>query len=144
MLEWRRLRSNPETRSLLERVDVMQQPAAVTDAIIFTWTAAAICRQFGACLWTRDVCGGGGGSEACVTAMFAAGCMPCYIAAKMTAVLPPTDTDFAFLLKRFAEESKLEARQLKLAAVAQLGLQPGEAPPCTTAPWRSSLWSTRL
>ena len=128
MLEWRRLRGDPETRHLLERVDIMQQPAAVMDAVIFTWVSEDLCRDYGACVWTRDVCGGGGGSEACTTAMFAAGCVPNYIAAKMTAVLQPTDTDFAFLVKRFAEEAKLEQRTRRNAALAQLGLEHKQAP----------------
>ena len=44
MLEWRRLRDNPETQHLLEKVDVMAQPAAVTDGVIFTWVAEDLCR----------------------------------------------------------------------------------------------------
>ena len=104
-------RDNPKTAHLLEKVDVMCQPAAVTDSIIFSWIAEDLAREYGATVWTRDVCGGAGGGESCRTAMFAAGSLGTYIAAKMTAVLQPTDTDFAFLLKRFADEYKLEQRQ---------------------------------
>ena len=93
------------TAHLLERVDVRSQPAAVTDAIIFTWVAEALCMEYGASIWTRDVCGGGGGSETCITAMCDAGCLPNYIAANVIAALQPTGTDFAFLLTRFAEEA---------------------------------------
>ena len=128
MVEWRQLKFDPKTAHLFEKVDVMQQPAAVTDSVIFTWIAEEQAETYGASLWTRDVCGGAGGGDACATAMFAAGQMANYIAAKMTAVLQPTDTDFAFLLKRFAEECKLQHRQEKLAALAQLGLEPGELP----------------
>ena len=94
--EWRAIRDNPKTAHLLQRVEVMAQPAAVTDSVIFTWVAESQAAEFGACLWTRDTCGGAGGGEACKTAMFCAGQIPNYIAAKMTAVLQPTDTDFAF------------------------------------------------
>ena len=37
MLEWRQLRDNPETAHLFEKLDVMQQPAAVTDSVVLKW-----------------------------------------------------------------------------------------------------------
>ena len=126
--EWRLIRGNPKTAHLLQRVEVMAQPAAVTDSVIFTWVAESQAEEFGACLWTRDTCGGAGGGEACRTAMFCAGQIPNYIAAKMTAVLQPTDTDFAFPLRRFAEESKLMQRLELMAALAQLKLDPVDLP----------------
>ena len=63
MLEYRRLRDNPKTAHLFEKVEVMQQPAAVTDSAIFTWVAEALAKTYGAPLWTRDVCGGAGGES---------------------------------------------------------------------------------
>ena len=128
MLEYRRLKFNPRTAHLFERLEVMQQPAAVTDSVIFNWIAEEQAAAFGATLWTRDVCGGAGGGDHCLSSMFAAGQLANYIAAKMAAVLQPTDTDFAFLLKRFAEESKLQQRQELMAALAQLDLEPSEVP----------------
>ena len=50
-------------------------------------------------------------------AMRLAGQVPAWIAGKMTAVLQITDTDFAFLMKCYAEEVKKEAR-VQLEAVA--------------------------
>ena len=68
MLERRRLRDEPKTAHLFEKLDVMQQPAAVTDSVIFQWITEDLAATYGATLWTRDVCGGAGGGEACTVA----------------------------------------------------------------------------
>ena len=128
MQDWRAIRDSPKTAHLLEKLEVMQQPSAVTDSVIFCWIAEAQAEAYGCSLWTRDVCGGAGGGEQCAAAMFAAGQLGNYIAAKMTAVLQPTDTDFAFLLKRYAEESKLQQRAELVAALAQLELEQSAVP----------------
>ena len=63
MAEWRKLRDNPKTAHLFEKVDVMQQPAAVTDSVIFGWITEDLAKTYGASMWTRDVCGGAGGGR---------------------------------------------------------------------------------
>ena len=67
-------------------------------------------RQYGATLWSRDSCGGGGKSIAGEKVSFGAQQMCHFIAGKMTSAMQVTDTDFAYRLKALATS---EGRKLK-------------------------------
>ena len=115
MVAWRKLRT--ERPYLFEGISLMQQPAAVVDSVITTWTIMEMALKYPCMLWQRDLSGGGGFSLQAKQAMKIAGQVPSWIAGKMTAVLQITDTDQAYLMKCYAEEVKREVR-LELEAVA--------------------------
>ena len=78
MLPWRKLRASaPE---LFTQISLMQQPAAVADSIITTWSVAELGRQFPITLWQRDMSGGGGFSVQAKQAMALSNQVPCWIA----------------------------------------------------------------
>ena len=57
MKPWRDLRAAcPE---LFEDITVMQQPAAVVDAVIMSWILEDLGEQFPCSIWQRDLSGGG-------------------------------------------------------------------------------------
>ena len=94
MQGWRDLRA--ARPNLFRFVEVMQQPAAVTDSLIHKWRVKSLMKQYGdAMLWVRDTCGGGGYAAVCRSVNYAGSQLTSWIAAKMTAALQPTDTDFA-------------------------------------------------
>jgi hypothetical protein len=115
MQAWRALRQ--ERPELLEGISVTQQPAAVVDSVITTWSIMEMAAKYPCMLWQRDLSGGGGFSSQAKQAMKIAGQVPTWIAGKMTPVLQITDTDFAFLMKSYAEEVKRDVR-VQLEAVA--------------------------
>ena len=117
MQAWRALRK--ERPELFEGISVMQQPAAVVDSVITTWSIMEMAMKYPCMLWQRDLSGGGGFSLQAKQAMKIAGQVPSWIAGKMTAVLQITDTDFAFLMKSYAEEVKREVRVQMEAVAAQ-------------------------
>ena len=58
MQAWVKLRS--ERPELFRRVEVMQQPAAVMDAVLFSWVLQSQAAQFPCSLWVRGLSGGVG------------------------------------------------------------------------------------
>ena len=117
MQAWRNLRKiRPD---LFEGVPVMQQPAAVADSVIATWSIMEMAAKYPCMLWQRDLSGGGGFSVQAKQAMRIASQVPAWIAGKMTAVLQITDTDFAFLMKKYADEVKRDVRMQMEAVAAQ-------------------------
>jgi hypothetical protein len=71
----------------------MSQPAANVDSIIFTWGEEEKAQDFSLSLWQRDCFSAAFTAEA-EKAMFLSQSVPVIIAAKMTASLQLTDTDF--------------------------------------------------
>ena len=92
ILQWRKLRSaRPE---LFRDVVIMQQPAAVTDAVITCWSIEDLSRRYPCSLWQKDLSGGGGAGQQCRKAMQLGQQIGAWVAGKMTACLQLTDTDF--------------------------------------------------
>ena len=129
MASWVKLRS--ERPELFQRVDVMQQPAAVMDAVLFKWVLESQAKQFPCSLWMRDLSGGGGFAVQSARLMSVAQQVPAWIMGKMTSVLQVTDTDMARPLKQCANDAKQELRQELKAAAVQTGV--GESFKCGPA-----------
>ena len=123
MKSWRDLRD--QRPDLFEGISLMQQPAAVVDSVITTWSIMEMAEKYPSILWQRDLSGGGGFSMQAKQAMRLAGQVPAWIAGKMTACLQITDTDFAFRLKAFATEAKLQMRTQLQASSLQAGMESG-------------------
>ena len=121
MASWVKLRS--ERPDLFEHVDVMQQPAAVMDSILFAWVVEAQAMKYPVSLWQRDLSGGGGYALQSMKAMQVANQVPTWILGKMTSVLQITDTGFARPLKVNAIGAKAAMRQQLKAAAAQTGAE---------------------
>ena len=121
MASWVKLRS--ERPELFQRVDVMQQPAAVMDAVLFKWVLESQAMQFPCSLWMRDLSGGGGFAVQSERSMKVAQQVPSWIMGKMTSVLQVTDTDIARPLKLCACDAKAELRQELKAAAVQTGVE---------------------
>ena len=119
MASWVQLRR--ERPELFKRIDVMQQPAAVMDSVLFQWVLEDQAMQFPVSLWMRDLSGGGGFALQSEIAMKLAGQVPSWVLGKMTSVLQITDTDFARPLKLHANQAKQELRQILKATAAQTG-----------------------
>jgi hypothetical protein len=109
MRAWRDLRLKcPE---LFADVSIMQQPAAVVDSVITTWSLQELAVQYPCSVWQRDLSGGGGFSLEARKAMSLSSQISCWVAGKMTPVLQITDTDFSYRLKSFALEAKRSMRK---------------------------------
>ena len=80
MASWVKLRK--EQPQLFERVEVMSQPAAVMDAVLFKWVLQSQARQFPCSLWMRDLSGGGGFAVQSARSMKAAQQVPAWIMGK--------------------------------------------------------------
>jgi len=111
MMPWRRLRD--VRPNLFESVSVMSQPAAFVDNIILSWTIEEHSKAFPQSVWQRDMFAAAFSQEA-ASAMFLAHELPCSIAAKMTAVLQLTDTDFA---KTFKSRVRAKMNDLRASHV---------------------------
>ena len=97
---WRSVRaSNPE---LFEHISVMAQPASNVDSIIFVWSQEEMAKDLSLSLWQRD-CFSASFTEDAERSMFLSQSIPTTIAAKMTASLQLTDTDFS---KQFKSECR--------------------------------------
>ena len=119
MAAWVKLRN--ERPDLFELVDVMQQPAAVMDGVLFSWVVEEQGKQFPVTLWQRDLSGGGGYSEQSMKMMQLSNQVAAWILGKMTSVLQITDTDCARPLKVCANGAKNRMRQELKAVAAQTG-----------------------
>ncbi len=103
---------------LFEDLVVMQQPSAFTDEIIEVWIIEDLASRCTQAIHQRDLFGAAMTNNS-LKAMQIAQMIPCWIAPKMTPVLQLTDTDIAFILKRFVDREKEEiARDFR--AVARL------------------------
>jgi hypothetical protein len=123
---WRQVRQlHPE---LFDRVSVMSQPAANVDSVIFCWAQQELASEIPCSLWQRD-CFSASFSEDAQQALFLNQSVSTTVAAKMTAALQLTDTDFS---KEFKAKCRAEMDALRVEfdkEQAQLGLrttfQPG-------------------
>jgi len=164
MQKWRDLREkHPE---LLQNLEVYQQPAAFVDGIIMQWRLEGQCSRFRQTVWQRDLFSAAL-QDSVRAAMGYSHQLPCWIGAKMTAVLQVTDTDVAFPFKaacnKEMEKLRLEMKQsaavsgaraqfkcgpYELLRVAQAGQQALEKQnlehhTILSAAWRNGLLSWR-
>ena len=106
-------REHPE---LFKHIRIYQQPAGYVDTIIFTWRQEELMELFPQSVWQRDLFAAAL-TDTSRKSMCYSQSIPCWVASQMTAVLQITDTDIAFLLKRFAAKTKqLVISWLKLKA----------------------------
>ncbi len=104
----------------------MQQPAAVVDSAMTTWSIMQMAEKCPCMLWQRDSSGGGGFSTQAKQALRLAGQVPCWVAGRMAACLQISDTDFALRLNVYATHVKQLKTQLQ-AAVVQAGVEPSRS-----------------
>lgn len=98
MSPWRKLRqTHPE---LFKTVSVMAQPASNVDSVIMSWAVEEQSEDFPCSLFQRD-CFAAAFSEPASHALFLGQQLQCTVAAKMTASLQLTDTDFSKKYKSY-------------------------------------------
>ena len=89
---WRKMRRpRPE---LFVWVSIISQPASNVDSVIFSWAQAELASELPLSLWQRD-CFSASFTKEAEQAYFLSQSLSCIIAAKMTARLQLTDTDFS-------------------------------------------------
>ena len=107
---WVKLRrENADVRRMLEKVEVMQQPAGFSDSIIAKWRIEQMCVENVGVLHSRDLCGSYL-SETSRKASFLSHEINHWIAGKLSAVLQVTDTDVAFPFKAAARREQATLR----------------------------------
>ena len=92
MLGWRKLRD--EKPLLFDQISIMSQPASNCDSIIMSWSIEEMSEAFVCSLWQRD-CFAVLFSDHVMRSLFLSQQLSTTIAAKMTASLQLTDTDFS-------------------------------------------------
>ena len=108
---WVKLRrENEDVRRMLEKVEVMQQPAGFSDSIIAKWRIEQMCVENVGVLHSRDLCGSYL-SETSRKASFLSHEICHWIAGKLSAVMQVTDTDVAFPFKAAARRSQANLRR---------------------------------
>ena len=94
---------------LVSQVDIMSQPAANVDSVILTWVIQGQSEEFPASVWQRD-CFSSVFAEAPTQAMALANQLSCLVAAKCTAKLQITDSDFAKQFKALVRHCLTQQR----------------------------------
>ena len=106
----------------------MSQPAANVDSVIYCWALQEIASDVPASLWQRDGCSAAF-SEESARACFLSQQLTTVIAAKMTASLPLTATDFSKEFKAKCRSAMDSVRQSwdtqHFAQGSRLVFQPG-------------------
>ncbi len=123
MKSWVALRkNNPKAKEMLEKIEVMQQPSGFQDAIISKWRIEQQAEEYPQGFHVRDLNASylsGSARQAAFLSQQIAG----WIAGKMTAVMQPTDTDFAFPLKGAATRSQNNLRRELLELAREAGVK---------------------
>jgi hypothetical protein len=115
MSPWRKLRqTHPD---LFKSVTVMAQPASNVDSVIMSWAVEEQSEDFPCSVFQRD-CFAAAFSEPVSHALFLGQQLQCTIAAKMTASLQLTDTDFS---KKYKSECRKVMDRMRLEGEAKLG-----------------------
>ena len=98
-------RSSAEVRTMLESIEVMQQPSGFADSVIVQWHLEAQSKRYPQAIHQKDLFAAAL-CEASKKASWLAHQVLTWIAGKMTSCLQLTDTDLAFPLKAAASRSK--------------------------------------
>ena len=98
-----------EHPELFERLEVMSQPAATVDSVIFKWSLETQAKEMTCSLFQRDMLSAALSTDSRV-AMSLANQVPAWIEGGMTPVLQITDTDFSASFKAGVRRAQAEER----------------------------------
>jgi hypothetical protein len=98
-------RSSVEVRTMLESIEVMQQPSGFADSVIVQWHIEAQAKRYPQSIHQKDLFAAAL-CEASKKASWLGHQLLTWIAGKMTSCLQLTDTDLAFPLKAAARRAK--------------------------------------
>ena len=118
MSAWCDLRD--EDPAVFEKIVVFQQPAATMDEVLVAWGLEDLAKRFPGVVLQRDLLSGALSSRARMAAQLLHILM-CWVGPGMTPVVQLTDTDFAFLFKRYLEFWKLEIVKQRKEEAASRG-----------------------
>jgi hypothetical protein len=116
--QWVKLRQeSAEVRTMLESIDVYQQPSGFTDSVIMAWVLEAQSERVPQAIHQRDLFAAAL-SEPAKRMSYLCHQLQAWIGGKMTSVLQLTDTDCSFVLKAAANREKdCLKRQMRQKAI---------------------------